>query len=790
MWKLFIKIFIRNFLKAKATVLLNLLSLILGITCFLFALLFFTYETGYDNFHVNKDRIARVVTTTLSGDNETQTALSNSFLALTLPKQFPEIAGMVRFKRFEGRAAISVKDRQKNFSLDNIYYSDPGVFGIFSYPLKAGNPLSCLSEPNSIVLSKKTAQKLFGDRSAINQVVQVNDKMLQVTAVADEPPGNTDFTFEGLISMATLSRDAVGPWTYTYILFNSVHALDAFPAKLDRYAREQVNPAFKQGGISIAYNLEPMGSIHFSNHSVYDTPKGNQSTINIFLISGILILIISFTNSINLTVVKAFSRSREVAIQKIFGASRGVLIKEQALESVMIGLVAAVFSFQLLWLFLPELALFLQRDLSIADLLNWKILISIPIALFVLGAGGALYTGIYLKKMQLAEILRTGTTRGFKMKLVPRLMLGTQFFISLGMVVASLVVFRQVEYLLHAPLGFNPKNVLIIDLPQGQQAANGDKYLKNQLRADPDIINTALCGANSLPGAFTEVDVFEYQDHGVRVKKGVDNIGVDADYLNLLQIPILNGDGFQRSSDTGSSNSVIVTSSFAKRAGWDHPIGEKIVIEDETDQVVGVVPDFHFSSLHSPVAPLVIFQDPGNPAFLLVRAKEGKTSSVMGELRSAWKKAFPAFPFYSYFMDQHLLQQYHDEGNLLKLLLSLSTLIIIISSIGLMAYVSFIMRMSRVEIAIRRIIGASFRHIHKVYNRQFVILLLVAFFAACPISWALLDKWLRQFPYHVSLQLTDLLVAFGAMAFVVGAVISYHVWKSIRLNPAAIIREK
>jgi len=790
MIKFYTKIFWRNFLKNKSSVLLNLLGLTLGITCFLFALLFFIYETGYDNFQINKDRIARIVTTTLSGDNETRTALSNSFLAITLPKKFPEISSVVRFKRFDGRAEIRLKDPGKNLALENIYYSDPDVFEVFSYPLLEGERKTCLREPNTIILSRRIAKKLFGERSGINQIVFVNDKILKVTAVADEPPGNTDFKFEALISINSLPKANPGPWVYTYVLFNNVQAMKTFQAKLNIYANEFVNPQFEKEGVSISYRLEPLGTMHFSNNSVYDTPKGNRTTVNIFLATGILILIIAFTNSINLAVVKTFSRSLDVTIQKIFGASKAGLIAQHVMESVIVGLVAIILSIFLIWLFLPEFAVLLNRELSVSDLLNLKILVSIITSLFVLGAGGAVYTAFYLGKVQLADTLRSGTSKGFKMRIVPRLILGFQFFISMGMIVASLVVYRQVKYLKDAPLGFNPKNILVIDLPQGDKASSGDKYLKNKLRSDPDIIKTSLCGANSLPGEYTEVDVFEYEENGIRVKKAVDNIGVDADYLDLLQIPFIKGEDFHSVKDSVSNTDVIVTSSFANRAGWDQPLGEKIVNADETDQVIGVVPDFHFSSLHNPIAPLIIFNEPENPAYMLVKVEEGKSSEVLNRLRTEWKNAFPEFPFYYYFLDQHLLQQYQDEGNLLKLLLSLSLLIVIISCIGLITYTSFIMRITSLEIAIRRVLGASFRNVFNRFNRQFIIILLIAFLTASPVVWILLSKWLNQFSYHVYPNVTDLLVALSAIVLVVTSVILYYAWRSISVNPAKIIREK
>jgi putative ABC transport system permease protein len=242
--------------------------------------------------------------------------------------------------------------------------------------------------------------------------------------------------------------------------------------------------------------------------------------------------------------------------------------------------------------------------------------------------------------------------------------------------------------------------------------------------------------------------------------------------------------------DSSSSHQVIVTELFAREAGWDHPIGQLITEGDDKVQVVGVVPDFHFGSLHRPIEPMVIFQAPADPAYLMVKVAGTKAGAVINQLQGAWSKAFPAFPFAYFSLEEHLLRQYKDEGNLLTLLVSLSLLVIAISCIGLIAYTSYIIRMSMTGIAIRRIIGASFRDIFNLFNRQFVLLLVIGLSVAVPVSWYLLGRWLEQFAYHVNVRPADYIVAAGAMAAIVGGVVLRYIARCIRVSPAKIIREQ
>jgi putative ABC transport system permease protein len=784
------KLLRRSFSKNKSHFLLNLAGLTLGISCFLFSLLYFTYETSYDHYHVNKDRIARIVTTVVSGGSVMQTALSNGFLAPNLPKLYPRIETMVRFKPFQGRVAIRTVDRVESFMLEKAFYCDSDVFKVFSYTLREGNRTTCLSAPNTIVLSRQTAQKLFGQAAAMNALVKVNDQTLKVTGIMDDLPGNSDITFDGLISWNTLPPAGDDGFVYSYALLKSPSGMAGLQADLDSFTTKYLNPQLAKSNTAFSYKPEPLSSLHFSNSYVYDTPKGNKVSLDIFLTLGILILVIACTNSVNMMVVRSFARSLEVTMQKIYGANRRELIFQQLLESLIVGLMAVGLSLLLVWLLLPAFGAMVNRPIVTADLLNWKTGVALGVALVVMAGSGAIYSGLYLQRVNLADLLRSKTGKGQGMRIVPKIMLGFQFFISIGMIVAGLLVFRQVHYLQSIPLGFDPTHVLVAGLPQGAYAAKGDQYLKNELSAEPGVLKLALCGEKTLPGQFADFDVMTYRANGVQVKKGVNDISVDENYLPLLGVSVIAGRGFQPIKDSNSSHNVIVTELFVQQAGWDHPLGQIIIEGDDKVQVVGVVKDFHFGSLHHPIAPMVIFQDPDEPAYLMVKVADHQTGAVVRQLQKAWGKAFPAFPFTYFSLDDHLLQQYKDEGNLLTLLVSLSALVIVISCIGLVAYTSYIVRMAMTDIAIRRIIGASFRDIFQLFNRQFVWLLVIGLAVAVPVSWYLLGRWLDQFAYHVDVRPIDYVLAAGAMAAIVGAVVLRYIARCIRISPAKIIREQ
>ena len=794
----------RRHAKNKSSVLLNLLGLTLGISCFLFTLLFVFYERSYDSANRQSDRISRLVTTVHSGGNDSKEALAFGFIGVQLRKQFPEIERIVRFDSYDGRTALRWKPTDALVPVEKLYYTDPDVFAVFTYPLLAGDTATCLKDPGCIILTDKLATRLFGSRTGaggpaglLGETITLNGKLLKVTGVMKDLPGNSDLRFDGLISGAT-SKDwqqDTGNWFYTYILFKNAAAVRGFQPKLDTFMKKTVNPRLDpDGSVSLNCYLQPLATLHFSPYLERDTPKGNSVYVNIFLVTGLLILLIAFTNSINLTIVESFSRVMDVTIRKIYGAGEVRLITQHVGGSLFIGGVATALSFLLVALLLPAFAAVVNRSMALSDLFNWKMLSVALAGLMLLGAGGAIYTGTYLNKVQLADSLRSRNTRVRGLRFIPRLMLGFQCFISIGMLIAAISVYRQVSFFRSTPLGFNPNNVMVVELPQNAadsleevRARENAVYLRQTLDRDPDVRMTSLCGASALPGSDADIDVMDYTERHKKVQKVVYHIDVDANYFPLLQIPLLQGEPFRNNSP--APRPALATTAFIHKAGWDKPIGETFVLDGKTSRVVGILPDFHFGSLHHALQPLMVFQETKAADNMLVRVNTAKTAAVLRRLQANWKKIYPELPFYYSFLDEHLLQQYHDEYNLLSLLLTLTGLMIVISCIGLVAYVSFLLRMARADIAIRRVIGASFGNIYALYIRQFTGLLVIGFLVAAPLAWWLAESWLRQFAYHISPRPVDAGIAFAVMGVLVGLIVLRYSWGTVRVNPARILRE-
>ncbi len=784
----YLRLFYRSLGKDKWHYAVSVAGLAVGISCFIFSMVFFFFEFSFDNQHVKHDRIARIVSKVKTTDNETNTALANGFLAYTLPDEFPEVQEVVRFKRVSENLILKGGKPEKVISIANCFLADAAVFNVFSYPLLEGDPAACLVEPNTVVISAEIASKFFGTASALNELMMFDGRSLKVTGIMENLPQNSNMKFDALVSSETVPLETI-KWAYTYLLFDQPEAVAAFQPKLDQYTEESVKPVFANEGIDIRYSLEPLRDIHFSTNTVYDTQKGNKIYVYIFLGTGILILTIACINYINLTVVKSFSRTRQVSIQIVFGASQPGLFWRFVLESFLVSVIAGFLAILAVYFLMPTFSSVVNRSFGVSDALDWRIAGFIVLVLVVLTVSGGIYMVYYSRAMQLSDaLLSVRSGQGIKPRLVSKAILGFQFFISIAMITAGLVVYRQVDYLKDSPLGFNPDNVLVVELPTTGNSESGVEQLQFELGNNRGVKMLSRCGGNSLPGQFASIDVFEYLENGVSIRKATNNISVDENYFRLLEIPVSEGTAFK--DGDASASDAMVSQMFAKRAKWQEATGNVLKIPGHNElQIAGMVADFHFNSLHSPIEPLVIIHDTKNPAYLLIRIEDGKSRDVIGALQQSWIKSFLEYPLHYFFLEEHLLRQYQDERNLGKLLLVLTLLIVVISCMGLMSYCSFVIKQASLETAMRRVLGASFLDILKRFARQFIILLAIGFVLACVVSGYLLSEWLDQFSYRVAFRFTEFFIALGCIGVIIAIVVAYYTVLGVRVNPVKTLRE-
>lgn len=789
MFRLYLNYLLRDVRKNKFFFFFNVLGLMAGIACFICVIVLVLYETSYDNYHVNGDRINRVTTTVTSGGNETKAALANGFLPELVRLEFPQVEATVRFKVIEEKLNIKPRAESEAIPLRQAYFTDPTVFSVFTYNVLEGDANQCLVNPNSVVLTRSVARKVFGDRSALDETINVNGRAYLVTAVMDDVPSNSDLSFDALFSINELEPEMV-QWAYTFLLFSNEKEAREFQPKLDFLTETKIAPQVNKEGIAIKYNLELLRDVHFSSNQ-YDTNKGSRVYIRMFLTTGFLILVIAYLNHTHTGAIRSFAHTKEIGIQKIFGAQQSSFVRQFFFDGILLSSAALVLSFGIIWLILPSYASFINRPLSLSDLFSPQALAIVFSCVILLNGVASIYPAYFSKSIQPTEVSRSKTGRGAKIGIFSKAMLGIQFFIAVAMISSAMIIYRQVNYIKSKPLGFNYKDVLVVEIPTGGDAGMAARNMKNSLKMNPNVIMTSFCDANSLPGQFSSIEVVEFHQNSVLTRKSFNNISVDENYFELLEIPIAIGSSFSDARDSVQATGAIASASFVKQAGWEEPIGQKLrVAGSQMDNtVVGVIPDIHFNSLHNPIVPLLVFQSLDRPEYLLIRVRHEQGREAVESVKKLWSTVNPGFPLQYFFLEDRLLGQYEYENNLLITLLGFTLVILTICCFSLVAYGVYIIKHTSLETAIRRILGATFFDIFLRLATQFVFVLLVAFAVATPVTVFVMSKWLDAFIYHVDVSYIDfvvaLVLAFGATV----AILCYYSYKGILVNPVDTLRQ-
>jgi len=780
----------RGFLRNKLFFLLNLLSLSIGIAAFWIVLLFVQYETSFDSWNLNAHRISRITTSLVTGGNFTKTALSNGFLSEMLLMQFPHVEEAVRFKRYEEKLTPSVLGREEQIRINDAFYADQNIFNVFSFHVLEGDASACLAEPNSIVLSASTARKLFGSATGLGESLTINNELYVVTAIMEDVPSNSDLKFDALLSMTTLESETID-WVYTFILFRNTRAKQTFQPELDFFTQTKISPQLAKEGVSISYTLEPLEDVHFVDSNLYDTPKGSRAYVYMFFFTGLFILIMAYLNQVNTSVIRSFSMSKQIGIQKILGASNGSFVLQFFIDGVFFSLLALLLAFIIGWFVVPLFAGFTGRPIHHIGLLTGRTIFVIIGVIVLLNAFGCVYPAFFTRSINVRDVSNAKAGKNSGIGTFSKMMLGFQFFIVLSMITSAIIIYRQVQFVNNASLGFNYKNVLVLELPENEVGAASGRMLRNKLKGESYVKGTAFCSSNSLPGQFSSVEVFDFLQDGAKNRKSISNITVDNDYLTLLEIPVVKGSAGLTATDTMRAAGILVNESFIKNTEWKEPVGGMVAIANTADKfrISGAVADFHFNSLHNPIVPMIIFQSERQPSYLLIKIDNLNEKQSAEKLKVLWQGVSDS-PFEYFFLEQRLLEQYEYESSLLISLIVFTLIIFVICCFSLTSYGTYIVRQTMLDTAIRRILGASFGSIFTGLVKPFSIILASAFLIASPVTLFMMRHWLEIFVYHINPRAEDFIISLSISVTITVLILGYYSMKGINTNPIKVIRQQ
>lgn len=789
MFKLQLKLAIRHLYRHRSFTFINLLGLSLGLAAFIYVLILVSHETRFDNFFPDGKRIFRVTSTLLNGDKRMSGGYCN---APAGPSIYAEIPGVEAFCRVSAENQQKILSGSDPFTTGRFRFADKNFFGFFSFKLLQGSADRVLDQPGSIVLSKSESIRIFASENPVGKVLRSPEGMeFVVTGIAEDPPANTHLVFDAVASLLTLeNRPGIylgwdGGMTFlTYLHLGQAIDPEKLSGKFPLFLEEKINKRFRSAGWEMSLGLQPVRDIHLNSHLDYDCPT-NRSKINLLIISTIafLILILAIINYINLSTAIAFSRIRETGMRKIMGAAGSHIRTQLLAESVVLSLFAGIISIILLVSFYPTLNQFTRADFSLRDNPFLVMAISLLAALvtgFAAGFGPAWLLG---RQKAMAGI--QNTIMGRRRIYLRNGLVSFQFFAAVVLVGTLILMQKQNSFVNSIDLGFTRHSTGSINVSKGFKLSEAGRVI-DELKKIPEI--TEVCVSSEMPGA--GVTANGYALEGKENIELIRTIYTDENFLKCYGIRLDKGRDF-RGTTASDATGFLVNQALVDFAGWTDPIGKKIT-RNQAFEVIGVVDNFHFSSLYEPVAPLIISVNPRNDSwdyyYVNLRFNTDDIKGLLNKVRVVWEMTMPGQLFEFQFLDDYLAGNYQSLGQNQKMITLFSLLAVTIAAIGLFGLSAFITVSRRKEIGVRKVNGATTSEIMVLLNFWMVRWVLVGFAVACPVANYLMNRWLQSFAYKTSVSWWIFLIT-GLLVILVAVItVSWESYRAARRNPVETLR--
>ncbi|KEO72670.1 ABC transporter permease [Anditalea andensis] len=805
MLKNYITIAWRNLVKNKAYSFINIFGLGLGMTCCFLIFMYVQDELSYDSYHEKGDRIYRLTHGSLPAEGQPENAGANPFwvwnnapIGPAIKSYFPEIDKVVQFS---GSSDILLTDGDRSFQEEGVFFMDSTAFDIFSWKVLKGNPNTALTAPYSMVMTESTAKRYFGDEDPIGKILKGSDSPgrseagdYTVTAVIEDIPANSHFSFNMLLSLSTFRisiPEVFEYWGYadfyTYFLANEDFNLRSFRQKIpDFLAARQDNPLY-------TIKVEPMKDFYLRTDADRQPGKtGSLSNIYVFSTIGIFILIIAMINFMNLSTARSMERAKEVGIRKSVGADRKQLIYQFLGESVIIVFLAMVVSVIFVTVAIPLMNSITGKELEVGRFVIWQAIPAMTVTLIVIGLLAGSYPAIVLSGFKPVQILKGISVSDSSSVNLRKGLVIFQFSLSIILIAGSIIVYTQMNFLLDKDMGFDKEQMLVLDYNYDEEVNSKSGVLKSELEANPAMLSVAF--SRSVPGSyFPNAGTNIQNPEGEMVLKGQAIFQVGIDFIDHFDMELVAGRSYSREFPSDSTSALVVNEAAARQYGYANPadiIGKKFDQWGREGEIIGVVKDFNFISLHRPIEPLTLPFDAYESRFLSIKIKADNMQNTIAEIENIWKNAFPHRPFLYSFLDEDFNRQYQADFRFRKIFTAFSVLAILIASLGLYGLATYTAETRTKEIGIRKVLGAEVSSIVTLLSGDFIKLVLIAIVLATPITWYAMNIWLEGFAYKVEISWWIYILA-GILAVIVAmATISSQAIRAAMLNPVKSLRSE
>jgi putative ABC transport system permease protein len=807
MFNNYLKIALRNLSRNKVFSFINIVGLAIGITCFITLGLFVLDELNYDEYNKNANQIYRVIVHSNINGLESTNAKSSAPLGATLVKDFPEVIASARIGYF-GQYNIRYKD--KTFSERDIYTADSNYFNIFTLPFLYGDSKTALVRPNSIVISETAAKKYFGNENPLGKTFTVNDTAtFLITGVMKDYPKKSHFRCNFLLSMSTYSisewNNWLDAWYTTYVVLKKGSDAQECEKKMQQTVKNYVGPLVTSilgasfddllsKGSYYRYRLQPLTSIYLYSRGDYgvdvNTEWGNARSsdiayIYIYLSIGFFMLLIAVINFMNLATARSEKRAKEVGIRKTLGSDKSKLIWQFMTESIFTCFLSIFLSIGLLQFTVPFLNNFTSRDLKLEFFNNLYTIPLLIILTIVIGILAGSYPAFYLSSFQPSHVMKSNTAKGGQKSLLRSLLVIIQFTISIMLIIGTLIIKDQLNYIQDKNLGFNKEHLITID--NTSIFKDHIESFKQEISNIQNVVSSTastLMFQSGIPG-----EAFLYDKVKGNDIVACQYLDVDYDFEKTYQIKIKEGRFFSKDFST-DTNAVLINETAAKEFKACKPLGKILSAVEvsgrrNTYKIIGVVKDFNYESLHQTVRPLVFHLSSVKQAgvYFTIRVKSNDVKNTLASIEKVWHEFAGNKYFKCTFIDENLARMYEADKKIGTITTAFSFIAIFIACLGLFGLAAFVTEQRIKEIGIRKVLGASIMEIVLLLSKEFTKWVVIANLIAWPVAFYVMNNWLHDFAYRIEIGWTVFILS-GIIALVIAIVtVSLQTVKAALANP-------
>ena len=780
---------VRAILKNRLNSFIIVISLTIGLSAAFIILSWASFEYSYDNFHSRKDRIYRVLDhQTFKGQDEQYLAQVPEYLVNTFEEEIPGIELSTILLRV---GSFWVTEGQNMTEVTDAFYSDNNLFNVFSLNFISGNPEKCLSEPNSVVLTKQTAEKLFGKTNPIGKTIKRDNKReYVVSAVIDDIPVNSHLSMHMLLPIderkPRWNRNNGNHNASIYVLLKKGTNVK----NLKRNLRQFTNVHFPwDTSNNFDLQLQPLNDLHLnSKHTMWELNKNkfNKTYVSVLILIALLLLSISSINFFNLTLVSLSKRKTEIGIKKINGSNRIQIVRQFLFENLLVATIAFVSTMAVVVLCYPYLQANFFSGYKLGDLLTFRIFFSFLGLVFMLIVITGLFPSLSYSLLSPISMLRGTSSKKSKRRTFNQYLVISQLVVTSFLIIATLGIGKQMEYIKNKDLGFKTDQVMI--LPAISNSKENYPALKEELLKNPNI--TQVTASSRIVGEEFWRNTIEFEGEAPDARYVVPYLITDADFPEFFQMEIVQGRSFSKELNFDiNGKSFLINESLARQMGYDKPIGKKMrFAHTKMGEIVGVVKDFHAQSLHKAIEPMAFYIGDNELNRISVKVSPTNLSSTLVYVEKTWKKFRPDRPFQYQFLDKKFANLYENDTKTTKLVLLFTLIAIILSSLGLFGLIAFVAEQKTKEIGVRRVNGATILEITRMLNKSYLVWGIIGFGIACPMGYFAIHRWLEGFAYKTSLSWWIFALS-GIVAIGISLLtVSLQSWRAATRNPVENLR--